>query len=131
MDTEVELCMGPGLVAQRSFGSGRRSNVSNQKQNRTFRALTGHYFFRKEKLVHSYSQLKLVTQSDSGNKSDRIDFLGDFRSCPKQAIVRDDTLQTWDPVSLYPSSNAKIIPQVLRALLNNPFKDGCINRKNC
>jgi hypothetical protein len=65
----------------------------------------------------------LVTQSGSGNKSHLLDFLGDFRSCPLAEIVLDNTLQTWHPTSLYSSSNDKITPDVLRATLNNLFKN--------
>jgi hypothetical protein len=65
----------------------------------------------------------LVTLSGSGNKSQQFDFLGDFSSCPLPETVRDNTLQTWHTVSLYRSSNAKITTDVLRASLNNAFKD--------
>jgi hypothetical protein len=36
--------------------------------------------FRKEKVIRSCAHLVVVTQSGSGNKSHRLDFLGDFRS---------------------------------------------------
>jgi hypothetical protein len=81
------------------------------------------FVFRKEKVIRSCAHLMLVTQSGFGNKSHRLDFLGDFRSCPLPEIVRDKTLQTWHPVSLYRSSNAKIASDVLWASLNNSFKD--------
>jgi hypothetical protein len=76
-------------------------------------------FFRKEKSF----VLELIScswhKSDSGNKSHRLDFLGDFHSCPLPEIFRDNTLQTWHPISLYRSSNAKITSHVFTASLNN------------
>jgi hypothetical protein len=63
---------------------------------RTFRAFSA-VFFRKENVIRSCAHLMLVTQSDSGNKSHRPDFLADFRSCLPET-VRDNTLQTWHPI---------------------------------
>jgi hypothetical protein len=91
------------------------SNDSNQTIHRTFRALSGHSFFRKEKIIRSCAHLMLVTQSGSANKSHRLDFLRDFRSCLLPEIVRKNTVETWHPISLYRSSNAKITSDVLRA----------------
>jgi hypothetical protein len=61
----------------------------------------------------------LVTQSGSGNKSHRLDFLGDFRSCPHPKTVQDNTLQTSHTIYLYRSSNAQISSDVFRASCNN------------
>jgi hypothetical protein len=75
----------------------------------------------------------LVTQLDSGSKSHPLDFLGDFHSCPLTEIIQDNTLQTWHLIYLYHSSNAKITSDVLRASLNNSFKDYwhlCITKKH-
>jgi hypothetical protein len=63
--------------------------------------------YHREKVIHSCAHLILVTQLGSRNNS-RLDFLGDFRGCPLPEIVRDNTLQTWHPISLYRSSNANI-----------------------
>jgi hypothetical protein len=65
-------------------------------------------FFRKKQVIRSCAYLMLVTQLGSGNKSHRLDFLGDFCSCPLPEIVRDNTLHTCHPISLCRSSNAKI-----------------------
>jgi hypothetical protein len=62
----------------------------------------------------------LVTKSGSGNKFHRLDFLGDFHSCPLPEIVPDNNLHTWYLISLYRFSNAKITSDVLAAFL----KDG-------
>jgi hypothetical protein len=115
-------------------GFGPSSNDSNKTKKEHFglsRAIISH----KEKVIRSCAHLMLVTQSGSGNKSHRLDFLGDFRSCPLPKIVRDNTLQTWHPISLYHSTNAKITSDVLRAPLNDSFmitgtnasKGTCIN----
>jgi hypothetical protein len=56
-------------------------------------------------------------------KKKKLDFIGDFRSCPLPEIVGDNTLQTWHLISLYRSSNAKLTSDVLRASLNDSFKD--------
>jgi hypothetical protein len=130
---KVEVCTGPGPVAQIIFGSEPGSNDSNETLYRTFRAFWGHsFFFHEDKVISSCAQLMLVTQSGSGNKSHRLDLLGDFRSCPLPEIFRDNILQTWHPISLYRSPNAKITLYVLRASVNNSFKDYwhlCIKRK--
>jgi hypothetical protein len=78
----LDSCTGLGLVAQIMFGSGPGSDDSNRTLYRTFRAFSGHSFFRKENAIRSCAHLMLVTQSGSGNKSHRLNFLGDFRSCP-------------------------------------------------
>jgi hypothetical protein len=129
---------GSGLVVQIIFGvrAGLRpgSNDSNQMLHGTFRAFSG-YFFRKEKVIRSCAHLMLVTQSGSGNKSHRLDCLGNFRSCPLPQIVRDNTLQTWYPISLYRSPNAEITLDGFRESLNNSnkghwhyaLKETCIN----
>jgi hypothetical protein len=52
--------------------------------------------------------LMSVTLSDSGRKSHRLGFLGDFRSCPLPAIVRYNNAQTWHAITLYRFSNANI-----------------------
>jgi hypothetical protein len=39
-------------------------------------------FFRKQKVIRSCAHLMLVTQSGSGNKSHRLDFLGDICCVP-------------------------------------------------
>jgi hypothetical protein len=72
----------------------------------------GPFFFRKEKVIRSCAQLMIVTQSGSGNKSNRLDFLGDFRSYTLPKIFRDNTLQTWHPISLYRFSNVKTTSDV-------------------
>jgi hypothetical protein len=64
--------------------------------------------------LYSCAHLMLVTQSGSGNKSHLLDFLGDFRSCPFLEIVQDNILQTWHPIYLYRSSNARITLDVVR-----------------
>jgi hypothetical protein len=85
-----------------------------------------------EIVIRSCAQLMLVTQSDFGNKSHWIDLIGDFFTCTLSEIVRDNTLQTWHPMSLYRSSNTKITSDVLRESLNSSsFKDCwhlCIER---
>jgi hypothetical protein len=65
----------------------------------------------------------LMTLSGSGDKSHRLDFLGDFRSCLLPETVRDNTLQTWNLIYLYRSSSTKITSCVLRASLSNSLKD--------
>jgi hypothetical protein len=82
----VEVCTGPGLrlVAQIMFGFEPGSNYRNQTLHRTFRAFWDQSFFAKIKVTRSFADLMLVTQSGSGNKSHRLDFLWDFRSCPSQ-----------------------------------------------
>jgi hypothetical protein len=67
----------------------------------------------------------LVTQWDSGYKSHRLYFVGDFHSCPFAEIFRGNALQTWHPIALCCSSNTKITTDVLRASLNNSFKNYC------
>jgi hypothetical protein len=114
---------GLGLVAQIMFRFRSGSNDSTQTLYRTFWPFLGHSFFAKKKVICSCAYLMLVTQLDSGNKSHQLDFVRDFCSCPLPEIVRDNTLQTWHPISLYHSSNAKITTNVLRASLNNSLKD--------
>jgi hypothetical protein len=129
-----EVCTGPGLargsglglVAHIMFGSGPGLDLVQMKAIKLFFNISGFigpFLFRKEKVIRSCSHLMLVTQSGSGNKSHWLDFLRDFRSCSTPEIVRDNTLQTWHPISLYRSSNAKITSGVLRASLKNSFKD--------
>jgi hypothetical protein len=86
---------GPGLgvVSQTMFGSEPGSNDSKSNFLEHF-GLSGPFLFRGEKVIRSCAHLMLVTQSGSGNKSHRLDFLGDFRSCPLPEIVRDNKLQT-------------------------------------
>jgi hypothetical protein len=60
-----------GLVAQLMFRPG----------------FLGPLFFCKDKVIHSCTHLMLITQSGSGNKSHKLDFLGDFRSCTLPEIV--------------------------------------------
>jgi hypothetical protein len=102
-------------------GFGPGLNYTNKTLYRTFRAFSGHYFLAMKKVF--LAALMLVTQSGSGNKSHQQDFLGDFRSCPLPEIVRDNAVQTWHPISLYRSSNAKITSHVLGASLSNSFED--------
>jgi hypothetical protein len=118
---------GPGLVAQTVFESGPVSGliqiIAVKRYIEHFVLSRAIVFFHKEKVVRTCAHLMLVTLSGSGNKSHRLDFLGDFRCCYLPEIVRDNTLQAWHPISLYRSSNAKVTSHVLRASLNNPFKD--------
>jgi hypothetical protein len=138
---EVEVCTGPSLalgprsdpargpglvlVAQILFGSVPGSGLVQIIAITCFLNISDFlwpFLFRKEKAIRSCAQLMLVTQSGSGNKSLRLDFLGDFRSCPLPEIV---------PISLYRSSNVKITSDIPRASLNNSFKDCwhfCIKR---
>jgi hypothetical protein len=76
-----------------------------------------------QEVIHTCAYVMLVTQLGSGNKSHQLDFLMDFHSCPLPDIVQYNSLQTWHLISLYCSSNAKITSDVLRASLNNSFKD--------
>jgi hypothetical protein len=133
----VDVCTGlssawPGPRAEPGPGStddlrvragfGRGSNYSNQTFSQLF-GLSRAILFRKENVIRSFAHIMLVTQSGSGNKSHRLDFLGDLRRCPLPEVVRDNTLETWHPICLYRFSNAKITSDVLRASLNNSFKD--------
>jgi hypothetical protein len=104
-------------------GFGPGSKDSNQTLCRTFRAFLGHYFFRKGKPSRICAHLVLVTQSGSGHKSHRLDFLAGFRSWPLPEIVLDTTIQIGHPINLYRSSNAKITWGVSRATLNNSFNE--------
>jgi hypothetical protein len=113
---ELEVFTGLGLAAQTIFGSWPGSNDRNQT---LYSGFLGPFFFRKEKVIRSCTHLMLVIQSGSGNKSHGLGFIGDFRSCPLPETVPDNTLQTWHPISVYRSSNAKITSDVLRASLNN------------
>jgi hypothetical protein len=125
---------GPGLVAQIMFGFGPGSNDTNQTLYRTFRAFWNHsffFFFAKNKLF----VVALILCSWRSRAPEKIpstfDFLGDFRSCLLPETVRDNTLQTWHPISLCRFWNAKITSDVLRKSLNNSFKDYwnlCIKR---
>jgi hypothetical protein len=118
----VELCTGLSLVTRIMFGSGPDSGLVQMitiKCLKNISGFLGPFFFRKYKVLRSCTHLTLVTQSGSGNKSHRLDFLGDCRSCPILEIVRGNTLQTWYSLSLYRSSKAKITSDVLRASLNN------------
>jgi hypothetical protein len=56
------------------FGPG--SNNSNQTAG-----FLGPFFLCRQKVIRSCAHLMLVTQSGSGNKSHRLDFLSDFRNC--------------------------------------------------
>jgi hypothetical protein len=105
------------------FESGPASNDSNQTLYRKFRAFSGQSFLRKEKVIRICAHLRPVTPSDSGKKNHRLDFLGDFYSFPIQEIVRVNPKQNWHPITLYRSLNAKITSDVLKASLNNSFKD--------
>lgn len=64
------LARGPGLVAQKIFGFGPASNDSNKTLKRTFRPFSRHYF-------SSCAHCTFVILSDSGNKSNRSNFLHD------------------------------------------------------
>jgi hypothetical protein len=55
--------------------------------------------FLQRKVIPSCANLVPVIQLDPGNKLHRIDFLGDFRTCLLPEIVRDNSLQTWYPIS--------------------------------
>jgi hypothetical protein len=130
----IGVCTDLDLVTQIMFGSGPGSNDTNQMLYRTFQAFSDHSFFYKEKVICSCAHLMLVTQLGSRNKSHRLDFLRDFRSCPLPKIVQGNTLHTWHPISLYWSLNSKITSDVLTASLNNLFQDYwhlCIKRRMC
>jgi hypothetical protein len=103
----IEVCTGPGLGPTRP-GPHRYKTVIKRKIEH-FR-LSRVILFRKEKIIRKSARRMLVPQSDSGNKSHRPHFLRDFRSCPSQW---DTNSQTWHPVLLYSSSNAKINSDVL------------------
>jgi hypothetical protein len=128
---------GLGLVAQIMFGCGSGSGLVEMIAGKRciehyILGFLGPLVFRKEKVIHSCAYLMLLTLSVCGNKSHRLGFLCDFRIGPLPEIVRDNTLQTWHPISLYRSSNAKITSDVRRASLSNPLKDYWhlyINRK--
>jgi hypothetical protein len=107
--------------ARDSVRSGPRATpllFSNQTAS-----FLGLFFLRKEKFTRSCAHPMLVTRSCSRNKSHQLGFLGDFRSCSLPQVVRDNTLKTCHPMSLYRSSNAKITSDVLKVSLNNSFKD--------
>jgi hypothetical protein len=120
----AEVCMGPGLglVAQIMFSFGLGLGLV---QMITIMCYIEHYrlswailFFCKGKVICSCTHLVLATVR-LRNKSHWLDFLRDFRSCLLPDIVPDNILQTWHPISLCHSSNARITSDVLRALLNN------------
>jgi hypothetical protein len=112
---------GLGLVAQIMFGPG--PNNTNQTLKRTSRAFSGHSFIVKKKLfVVALILCSWHSRAQETNPTDLI-FSGILDSCPLPEIVRDNTLQTWHPISLYHFPNAKITSDVLRASLNNSFKD--------
>jgi hypothetical protein len=88
---------GPGLVAQIMFESGPGSGlviIIAIKHYIEYFGLSRAILFSQKEVVCSCAHRMLVTQSGSGNKSHRLDFLGDFRSCHLPEIVRDNTLQT-------------------------------------
>jgi hypothetical protein len=115
----IEVCTGPGLdlVAQTMFRSGPGSGIvlmiAIKRYIEHFGLSRANLFFRKEEVIRSCAHLILVTQSGCGYKSHLLDFLWDFLSCPLPEIVPDNILQTWHPISLYRSSNAKITWNVL------------------
>jgi hypothetical protein len=87
------------------FGSGPGSNDSNQTLYRTFRVFRAIPFFPKEKVCVAAIVSCSSHSRGPENKPHRLHFLGDSRSCPFPET--DNTLQTWHPVSLYRSSNAR------------------------
>jgi hypothetical protein len=68
-------------------------------------------FFCKEKLFMVVLTLR-VTHAGSENESNQFDFLRNFHSFPTQQIFRVNALETWHPIDLYHSSNAKITSDV-------------------
>jgi hypothetical protein len=69
------------------LGFGPGSNDSNQTLYEHFGLSRAIIFFAK-KVIRSCAHLMLVTQSGFGNKSHRLDFLWDFRSCPLPETVQ-------------------------------------------
>jgi hypothetical protein len=117
---------GPGSAdsvrAPTEFGPGSHDDKTLY---RTFRAVSGSFFPPQrpsKKVICTCAHPVLVTQSGCGNKSHRLDFLGDYRSCPPPPPARrntDSALQTWHPLAMYRSSKAKMTSEVIKASLNN------------
>jgi hypothetical protein len=93
---------GPRITALPVTGPGSSYNICVQAWFRwhpsnfiyNISCFLGRFFFRKEKFIHSCSYLMHVTQSVSGNKSQRLDFLWDVRIYLVAGIIRDNTSQT-------------------------------------
>jgi hypothetical protein len=101
---------------------------SNVKEN--ILAFFGYSFFTKKisSQLHSSHAYDAVRHQ---KKSHWLDFLGDFCSCPSPEMAQHNTFQTWHPVCLLHSSNAKITSDVLRASLHFLLKEYwhlCIKR---
>jgi hypothetical protein len=118
------LCRGLHRPGSTRRGSGLVKMIAIKRCIEHF-GLSRAILFSQRKVIRSCAHLMLVIHSGSGNKSYWLDFLRDFLSCPLLEIVWDNTLQTWHPRPSYHSSNAKITSDVLRASLNNSFKDYC------
>jgi hypothetical protein len=63
----------------------------------------------------------LVTQSGSGNKSHRLDFLGDFCICPLPEIVRDNLTNLASDIlrisGIYALEETRVNDTIVRAVL--------------
>ena len=67
-------------------------------------------------------KLGMLIRSSSRNKPG-LDIFRDFHSYTLPDIVSDNTLHIWCLISMYHSSNVKIIHDVHAALLSNSFND--------
>jgi hypothetical protein len=120
---ELEVCtglglgLGLGLVAQIMFGSGHDLSDSNQKLHKTFRAFSGHSFFREEALF-------LSSLHSRAPETDPVDFILSWIFVPafsqKKFCITPYRPGIW---CLYRSSKDNVTSGVLVASLNNSFKD--------
>lgn len=119
-----DLLAGPGSGGTdnvpASTGVDAGSNDSNRKLHSLFGASSGHSFFSKEKVIPIFARPMLVTQPGSGKKFHRFDFFEDplpekwFAVAPYGLDIQ---------LPLCSSTNARLISDVLKASLNNAFKD--------
>jgi hypothetical protein len=79
--------LGLGVVAQTVMESGPGPNDSNKTLYRTFWP-SGTILSLQRKAISSCGHIILMTQTGLGNKSDRIDFVGDFRISPPRCSSR-------------------------------------------
>jgi hypothetical protein len=81
---QPDPAQGPGLVAQIMFGYGPGSGLFQvivlKRYIEHFGLSQAIIFSQRRSCAH----LMLVTLSGSGNKSHRLDFFGNFCSCPSQ-----------------------------------------------
>jgi hypothetical protein len=81
---------GSGLVAQVRFQCAVAQMLAARRKTEHY-GLYRDFFFHKRS--HSYFLSLSARDAGSRNKSDRLDFLGDFRSYPTSYIVQNNILQ--------------------------------------